>query len=270
MQLETKKATSGKKTQRRRRGIYVLPNLLTTGALFFGFFAIIQATLGEFEEAAVAILIATVLDGLDGRVARLTNTTSDFGKEYDSLADVISFGLAPALVVFEWAVSDLGKIGWLCAFLYVSATALRLARFNTQSSPNPNYFLGLPCPMAAGFMATWIWVIHTGWAGEIPLLAEMSVVVLLILALSMVSSIPYLSFKNFGMRGRVSFVASILMVFGIALISFDPPKVLFALFLTYLLSGPAMWISGTSLKKNQRVMARAKRDTAKPKSTKPD
>ncbi len=243
----------------------MLPNLLTTGALFFGFFAIIQATQDNFDIAAVAILIATVLDGLDGRVARLTNTTSDFGKEYDSLADVISFGLAPVLVVFEWTVSSLGKIGWLCAFLYVSAAALRLARFNTQSTANPNYFQGLPCPMAAAFLVSWMWVIHTGWGGELALVAEMTTVVVVILALSMVSAIPYLSFKNFGVRGRVPFVTSIIMVFGIALISFDPPRVLFALFLAYLLSGPVMWVSGLPVRKNQRVLARAKRDDSKPK-----
>lgn len=258
MQLETKKTTSGKKNQRKRRGIYVLPNLLTTGALFFGFFAIVQATLDKFEVAAIAILIATVLDGLDGRVARLTNTTSDFGKEYDSLADVISFGLAPVLVVFEWTISGLGKIGWLCAFLYVSATALRLARFNTQSAANSNYFQGLPCPMAAAFLVSWMWVIHTGWGADLAFVAEMTTVVVVILAMSMVSAIPYLSFKNFGVRGRVPFVTSILMVFGIALISFDPPRVLFALFLLYLLSGPAMWISGKPVRKSQRVLARTK------------
>ncbi len=259
MQLETKKSTTGRKSTRRRRGIYVLPNLLTTGALFFGFFAIIQASVDKFEYAAIAILIATVLDGLDGRVARLTKTTSDFGKEYDSLADVISFGLAPALVVFEWSVSSLGKVGWLCAFLYVSATALRLARFNTQSSPNPNYFQGLPCPMAAAFLVGWMWVIETGWEGNIPLVAEMTTAVLFILALGMVSAVPYLSFKNFGVRGRVPFVTSILMVFGIALISFDPPRVLFTLFLIYLLSGPAIWLSKKSVRKNQPALARAKR-----------
>ena len=266
MQIETKKTSTAKKSSRRRRGIYVLPNLLTTGALFFGFFSIIQATLGKFEIAAVAILIATVLDGLDGRVARLTNTTSDFGKEYDSLADVISFGLAPALVVFEWTVSSLGKVGWLCAFLYVSATALRLARFNTQSASNPNYFQGMPCPMAAAFLVTWMWVIHTGWGGDIALVAEMTTVIVVILALSMVSAVPYPSFKNFGVRGRVPFVTSILMVFGITLISFDPPRVLFVLFLAYVLSGPVLWLSGKSGKKPiRRVAAVARRDSKEDK-----
>jgi len=264
VQLETKKSTSGKKSQRKRRGIYILPNLLTTGALFFGFFAIIQANLNHFEIAAVAILIAAVLDGLDGRVARLTDTASDFGKEYDSLADVISFGLAPVLVVFEWVISDLGKAGWLCAFLYVSATALRLARFNTQStSPNSNYFQGLPCPMAAVFLVSWMWVIQAVWDGQITYVAEMTTAIVFILAVSMVSSIPYLSFKNFGLRGRVPFVASIAMVLAIVLISFDPPKVLFVLFLVYVLSGPVMWITGKSARKPRVAMARSKSDANK-------
>ncbi len=262
MQLKNRKTSTGRKVPRRRRGIYVLPNLLTTGALFFGFFGIVQATVDKFEYAVIAILIATVLDGLDGRVARLTNTTSDFGKEYDSLADVISFGLAPALIAIEWSVSSLGKVGWLCAFLYVSATALRLARFNTQSSSNPNYFQGLPCPMAAAFLVSWMWVIETGWENHIPFLAETTTAMLFLLALCMVSAVPYLSFKNFGVQGRVPFIASILMVFGIVLISFDPPRVLFVLFLVYLLSGPAIWLSGKSVVKNHRVLARTKRDSS--------
>ena len=260
MKLESKKTTTTKKYRRRRRGIYVLPNLLTTGALFFGFFSIIQASTGKFEVAAIAILIATVLDGLDGRVARLTNTTSDFGKEYDSLADVISFGLAPVLVVFEWSVSSLGKIGWLCAFLYVSATALRLARFNTHPSPNPEYFQGLPCPMAAAFLVSWMWVVETGWGGDFVLVAELTTLIVAILALCMVSAVPYLSFKNFGVRGRVPFVTSIMMVFGIALISFDPPRVVFVLCLVYLLSGPVIWVTGSSKKKARRGAVTASRD----------
>ncbi len=228
-------------TQRKRRGIYVLPNLLTTGALFFGFFAIIQATVGRFEDAAIAVLIATVLDGLDGRVARLTNTSSDFGKEYDSLSDVICFGLAPALIAFEWTLSGLGKAGWLCAFVYVSATALRLARFNTHSAPDPRYFQGLPCPMSAAFFVLWMWFVISTFGEQYAYLVETTTVILLLLALAMVSAVPYLSFKNFGVKGRVPFITSVLFVLVIALISFDPPKVLFALCLMYLASGPFIW-----------------------------
>ena len=261
MQFETNKSSS-KRSPRRRRGIYVLPNLLTTGALFFGFFSIIQATLGNFEVAAVAILIATVLDGLDGRVARLTKTTSDFGKEYDSLADVISFGLAPALILFEWTVSNLGKIGWLCAFIYVAATALRLARFNTHSATSSKYFQGLPCPIAAAFLVSWMWVVNTGWGGEYPWVAESTTLILGLMALCMVSSIPYLSFKDFGLRGRVPFVTSLLMVFAIVLISFDPPRVLFLLFLAYVASGPVIWLSKTTDSKvsQRRVLAANKKE----------
>ena len=243
MQSEPRKLSEPKNTQRMRRGIYVLPNLFTTGALFFGFFAIIQGILGNYSMAAIAVLIATVLDGLDGRVARLTKTSSDFGKEYDSLSDVVCFGLAPALVVFMWSLSSLGKLGWLCAFLYVSATALRLARFNIHSAPSPDYFQGLPCPMAAAFLITWMWVVDAYFGKEMPFGAELTTGIVVFLALGMVSSIPYLSFKNFGVRGRVPFITAILMVFAIGLISFDPPRVLFFIFFAYVLSGPTIWVA---------------------------
>ena len=260
MQLNQRKISKVQRIQRKRRGIYILPNLLTTGALFFGFFSIIQAALGKFEVAAVAILIATVLDGLDGRVARLTNTSSDFGKEYDSLSDVICFGLAPALVVFDWSLSSLGKVGWLCAFLYVSATALRLARFNTHSAPNPGYFQGLPCPMAAAFLVTWMWVVIATENTQLPYMREITTAIVVILALAMVSAIPFFSFKNIGVKGRIPFVASIAMVFGIALISFDPPRVLFALISLYLVSGPFIWLSKRVKNPSKRV---AKEDELK-------
>jgi len=231
----------------KRRGIYVLPNLLTTGALFFGFFAIIQGIYGNFGYAAIAILIALVLDGLDGRVARLTKTTSDFGKEYDSLSDVICFGLAPALVVFEWSISSLGKIGWLCAFLYVASTALRLARFNTLSAP-PGYFQGMPCPPAAGLLITWMWVMHNAQLGGNSIIVVFTAVLVACLALLMVSSVPFLSFKEFDLKGKIPFVAAIAMVLVIILISFDPPRMLFVAALAYALSGPAMWVYGKSRK----------------------
>ena len=252
-----KKKISKKKRLResRRRGIYVLPNLLTTGALFFGFFSVIQATQQNFSIAAIAILIATVLDGLDGRVARLTNTQSSFGKEYDSLSDVICFGLAPALVVYEWSLQSFGKIGWLCAFLFVSTTALRLARFNTVSTSNPAYFQGLPCPMAAAFLVTWMWVMVSPTPSQLPVQGEISLFLMVVLALLMVSSVPYLSFKNFGVKGRVPFIVSIAIVLAIALISVDPPRVLFAVCLIYLLSGPILWMN-----KNSRKKARSLKD----------
>ena len=227
-----------------------MPNLLTTGALFFGFFAIIQGIVGKFEVAAVAILIATVMDGLDGRVARLTNTSSDFGKEYDSLSDVICFGLAPALIAFEWLLHDLGKAGWLCAFVYVAATALRLARFNSQSSPNSVFFQGLPCPMAGALFVSWMWFAISSFENGFPYMLEVTTFILVLLALAMVSAIPFYSFKNFGVKGRVPFITSVLFVLGIALISFDPPKVLFALCLIYFVSGPALAVD-KFLKRNR-------------------
>ncbi len=224
-----------------RKGIYILPNLFTTGGLFFGFYAIVQATKGDFENAAAAIFVAMIMDGLDGRVARLTNTTSDFGKEYDSLVDVISFGLTPALVMYEWALRGNGKLGWLSAFLYVAATALRLARFNTQETADKRYFQGLPCPAAAAFMGAWVWALDSSGLQDLGT-GPLSLLVTVALALAMVSNLPYKSFKDFDLKGRVPFVALILLVLVFVLISSDPPRVLFALFLSYALSGPALWL----------------------------
>ena len=225
---------------RRRRGIYVLPSLVTTASLFVAFYAIVQATLGRFEYAAVAIFVSMVLDGLDGRIARWTNTASDFGKEYDSLVDVISFGLTPALVMFEWSLDSQGKVGWLSAFLYVACTALRLARFNSAEVKDKRYFQGLPCPAAAAFVAGWVWVCND-LELEGPAIAAVSVVVIISSALAMVSNLPYKSFKDFDPKNRVPFVALVLIIVPFVLISFDPPSVLFLLFLVYLLSGPWVW-----------------------------
>ncbi|NIP88150.1 MAG: CDP-diacylglycerol--serine O-phosphatidyltransferase, partial [Gammaproteobacteria bacterium] len=224
-----------------RKGIYILPNLFTTAGLFFGFYAIVQASKGDFENAAVAIFVAMIMDGLDGRVARLTGTTSDFGKEYDSLVDVISFGLTPALVMYEWALSGNGKLGWLSAFLYVAATALRLARFNTQQTADKRYFQGLPCPAAAAFMAAWVWALDSSGLQDLGT-GPLSLLVTVALALAMVSNLPYKSFKDFDLKGRVPFVALILLVLVFVLISSDPPRVLFALFLSYTVSGPVLWL----------------------------
>jgi CDP-diacylglycerol--serine O-phosphatidyltransferase len=222
-----------------RRGIYILPNLFTTAALFAGFYAIVQAMNGQFEYAPIAIFIAMVMDGLDGRVARWTHTESDFGAEYDSLADMVSFGLAPALVMYEWALSGLGKLGWLAAFLYAAAAALRLARFNTQiGTVDKRYFVGLPSPSAAALTAGLVWVLHAtyGVPGK-----EVSFIALgftVFAALAMVSNIRYYSFKNLNVKDRVSFVAIIAVVLVFVLVSLDPPQVLFLIFLAYGLSGP--------------------------------
>ncbi len=228
----------------RHRGIYLLPNLFTTAALFAGFYAIIAAMRGEFENAAVAIFLAMVLDGLDGRIARLTNTSSKFGGEYDSLADMVSFGVAPALVMFSWALGGLGKFGWSAAFIYVACAALRLARFNTQiETADSNYFTGLASPAAAGIMASTVWVCHDlGWVGN-ALPWEMSVLVGLLTAMVgflMIANFPYYSFKGIDLRRRVPFVVMIAVVLIFGLITLDPPSILLAGFLVYALSGPVM------------------------------
>lgn len=226
---------------RSRRGIYVLPNLLTTAALFAAFYGIIQSLVGHFEAAAIAILISMVLDGLDGRVARMTNTVSDFGKEYDSLVDVIAFGLTPALLLYQWGLKDLGKVGWLIAFFYVAATALRLARFNAQSSKSERYFEGLPCPMAAAVLASGVWTLASYQIkGEVLTVAAM--ILMLLLGLAMVSTLPYRSFKDLDLRNRVPFVAVLVLVGGFILVSFDPPIVLSVLSLAFFVSGPIGWL----------------------------
>jgi CDP-diacylglycerol--serine O-phosphatidyltransferase len=221
-----------------RKGIYILPNLFTTAALFAGFYAIVQAMNGQFEYAPIAIFIAMIMDGLDGRVARWTHTESDFGVQYDSLSDMVSFGLAPALVMYEWALSGLGKLGWLAAFLYAAAAALRLARFNVQTGGDSRYFTGLPSPSAAALIAGLVWVLHTtyGVPGK-----EVSFIALgftVFAALSMVSNIRYHSFKHLNVKNRVPFVVVIAVVLIFVLVSLDPPQVLFIGFLVYSLSGP--------------------------------
>jgi CDP-diacylglycerol--serine O-phosphatidyltransferase len=228
----------------RRQGIYLLPNLFTTGALFAGFYAIIAAMRGDFESAPIAILFALVFDGLDGRVARLTNTSSKFGAEYDSLSDMVSFGVAPALVVFSWALGDLGKFGWSAAFIYVACAALRLARFNTQiDTADKNYFTGLASPAAATIIASIVWVCHDlGWVGE-ALPTELAVVVGLLTAtvgFLMISNFPYYSFKGIDFHRRVPFVVMIAVVVIFGLVTLDPPSILLAAFLAYAASGPVM------------------------------
>jgi CDP-diacylglycerol---serine O-phosphatidyltransferase len=226
-------------TTKRRRGIYLLPNLFTTAGLFAGYYAIIAATKGRFEPAAIAIFVAMVMDSLDGRIARLTNTQSDFGKEYDSLSDMIAFGLAPALVMYEWALSDLGKIGWLATFIYAAGAALRLARFNVQHAViNKRYFQGLASPAAAGVLGGMVWVGDDFGLQRAAIIPALTAILTVLVALLMVSNIRYRSFKDLDLRGRVPFVAVLLLVLIFAFISIDPPQVLFALFFGYALSGP--------------------------------
>lgn len=224
--------------KKRRRGIYLLPNLFTTGCLFAGFYAIVAAMTDRFEPAAIAIFIAMIMDGLDGRVARLTNTQSAFGAEYDSLADMISFGLAPALVMFVWALSDLGKLGWLAAFVYTAGTALRLARFNTQvGRADKRYFQGLASPAAAAVMAGLVWV-GAGYGLEGRVIAIVALVVTVFMGLLMVSNVRYRSFKDLDLKGRVPFVALLVIVLVFVLVSIDPPQVLLGIFALYAISGP--------------------------------
>ncbi|OIP08052.1 MAG: CDP-diacylglycerol--serine O-phosphatidyltransferase [Rhodocyclales bacterium CG17_big_fil_post_rev_8_21_14_2_50_68_7] len=224
----------------RRRGIYLLPNLFTTGALFAGFYAIVQAMNGRFEAAAVAIFIAMVFDGLDGRVARLTHTQSAFGAEYDSLSDMISFGAAPALVVYEWALKGMGKLGWIAAFIYCVGAALRLARFNTNLGIiDKRFFQGLPSPAAAALVAGLVWVtIDNGYTGT--QVRWFACVITIFAGLSMVSNVPFHSFKDINLRRSVPFFVVLALVMGFVLVSSYPPGVLFALFLCYALSGYAI------------------------------
>ncbi|WP_192036004.1 CDP-diacylglycerol--serine O-phosphatidyltransferase [Halomonas sp. YLGW01] len=224
----------------RRRGIYLLPNLFTTSALFSGFFAVVAGINGDFSAAAIAIFIAMVLDGLDGRVARMTNTQSAFGAEYDSLADMISFGMAPALVAFTWILQDIGKIGWVVAFLYVACAALRLARFNVQiGSTDKKWFIGLPSPSAAALVAASVWTFHSFDANAFAFKLLMLVVVAAAGVL-MVSNIRYYSFKDVDLKGPVPFVMLLAIVLGFVVISVEPAVMLLLLFAVYVASGPVL------------------------------
>lgn len=222
----------------RQRGIYLLPNLFTTAALFAGFYAIVAAMKGHYEHAAIAIFVAAFADGLDGRIARLTNTQTPFGAQYDSLSDMVAFGLAPALVLYSWSLFALGKLGWVAAFVYTAATALRLARFNVRVDDS-HYFQGLPCPAAAGLVASLIWM---GAIYKVPgvKIALLLGVVAIILGLLMVSSTRYYSFKSIDFRGKVPFFVAVFMVFIVAVIAIEPAEVFFTMIFCYILSGPVM------------------------------
>lgn len=236
----------------RRRGIYLLPNLFTTGALFSGFYAITSAMNGQFEVAAIAIFIAMVLDGLDGRVARLTNTQSAFGAEYDSMADMISFGAAPALVMYAWSLSVLGKAGWVAAFVHAAGAALRLARFNTQlATQDKRYFQGLPSPSAAAIPAGFIWV---AVKYDIPLesIQYIGLGMAVCTGLLMVSNFRYYSFKDIDLHGRVSFLWAILVVLVFGLLYTNPPLVLFTIFTLYALSGPILTLGRRRRMRSER------------------
>lgn len=222
----------------QRKGIYLLPNAFTTAALFAGFFAIVQGMNHQFELAAQAIFVAMVLDGLDGRVARLTHTQSTFGAEYDSLSDMVSFGVAPALVVYEWALKGLGKYGWLAAFIYCAGAALRLARFNTQLSvSSKRWFVGLPSPSAAALVAGMVWVIQGSYQIEGSHIAWLAWCMTLFAGLSMVSNVPFYSFKDINVRRSVPFWAALIILLIFVIVSLDHSRVLWTFFLGYACSG---------------------------------
>lgn len=223
----------------RRKGIYLLPNLLTTGGLFAGFYAITAAMNNRFEAAAIAIFVAMLMDALDGRVARMTNTQSDFGAEYDSLADMVSFGIAPALVIYEWSLHGLGKPGFFAAFVYTGCAALRLARFNTQvGKVDKRYFQGLASPSAAAVVAGMVWLGDNRGITGVDLKIQ-SLVITFVVGVLMVSNFRYHSFKDFDLKGRVPFMTVVAIVLVFAFIYIHPPSVLFTIFLLYTLSGPA-------------------------------
>lgn len=225
---------------KRPRGIYLLPNLFTTAALFAGFYAIVSAMKGYFDVAAIAVFIAMVADGLDGRVARMTNTQTAFGAEYDSLSDMVAFAVAPALLVYSWSLSHLGKFGWLVAFLYTAATALRLARFNTQAhDADKRYFQGLPCPSAAAVVVGMVWL-GSDYNATGMLVAISAAVITFLMGALMISHVRYYSFKQIDWKGKVPFFALVLITLIIAGVAIAPPYVLFIVFLGYAFSGPVM------------------------------
>ena len=236
----------------RRRGVYLLPNLFTTAALFAGFYAVVASMHHDFDLAAIAIFVAMVLDGLDGRVARMTNTQSEFGAEYDSMSDMVSFGIAPALVSYNWALEGLGKIGWLAAFIYTAGAALRLARFNTQIGiADKRFFQGLASPAAAAIVAGMVWLgndlginpslpdFEQSYSPWVPIFAAVLTVAA---GLLMVSNFKYHSFKQFDWRGRVPFVVILVVVLAFVIIATNPALVLFLGFLVYAASGPIVTI----------------------------
>jgi len=223
--------------RKRRKGIYILPNLFTLGGLFGGFYAIVMAMNGRFDLAAIGVFSAMVLDSLDGRVARMTNTQSAFGEQMDSLSDMVSFGAAPALIAYEWALKGLGRWGWIAAFVYCACAALRLARFNVNTGVvDKRYFQGLPSPAAAALVTGFIWIMtELDVAG--PAVAWPMFVLALYAGLTMVSNVPFYSFKDVHMKKSVPFVVIVLIALGIAVVNIHPPVVLFGVFVVYGLSG---------------------------------
>jgi CDP-diacylglycerol--serine O-phosphatidyltransferase len=241
MESEPAKVTElDQERPKRGRGIYLLPNLFTTAALFAGFYAVLAAMNGQFEKAAIAIFLAMILDGLDGRVARMTNTQTAFGAEYDSLSDMVAFGLAPSLVMYEWSLSSLGKLGWMAAFIYTAGAALRLARFNSRlDTADKRFFTGLPSPSAAAILAGFVWVaVDNAVPGQD--LAWLALVLTAGAGLLMVSNILFHSFKQIDFKGKVPFFGIVAVMLAFAVILSEPALVLFVIFLAYTISGPVL------------------------------
>lgn len=231
---------SQKKPSKRHRGIYLLPNLFTTGAMFAGFYSIISAINGHFETAAISIFVAMILDGLDGRVARMTNTQSEFGVQYDSLSDMVSFGVAPGLIMYLWAFESLGKLGVFAAFVHTAGGALRLARFNTQVEvADKRYFQGLPSPAAAAILAGGLWL-SIEYNYSIDSIKYIALVLTTCTGLLMVSNFRYSSFKEIDLKGKVPFVVAISVMLGIGFVVTQASSMLFLLFLGYAISGPVL------------------------------
>lgn len=250
-----------KNSSRFGKGIYLLPNLFTTAGFFAGFFAIVSAMNSRFEAAAVAIFVAMIMDGIDGRVARMTNTQSAFGAEYDSMADLVSFGVAPALMVYVWALKDLGNLGWLASFVFAVSAALRLARFNTQvATADKRYFQGLASPSAAAVIAGMIWTATEYDISPGPwniVIAGITVAT----GILMVSNFRYSSFKELNWKGRVPFITLLLFVVVFVLVAYDPPIVLFGAFVLYALSGPFLTVKELSNVRRRRYQGQSNADS---------
>ena len=248
--------------RQNKRGIFILPSIITTFALFAGFYSIVASINGDYTLAAISIMVAMLWDALDGRVARLTNTQSAFGAEYDSLSDLVSFGVAPALLVYEWSLSDLGRIGWLAAFIYLTCAALRLARFNTQvATADKRYFQGLPSPAAAGVIASMIWLKFWNFEyfdiGVVSFSYYTGIAITILCGLLMVSNVRYFSFKEFDSKNKASFRFLLLTVLSLILLLYKPNIILFTGFFIYMLSGPIITIIGLYRKRNQKKQVKS-------------
>lgn len=238
-------------------GIYLLPNLLTTASLFAAFYSIVASLKGQYEIAAIAIFIGMIADGLDGRIARLTNTQSAFGAEYDSLSDMVTFGVAPSLLLYSWSLQGLGKFGWLVAFLYTAAVALRLARFNTQlETADKRYFQGLACPPAAGVVSAFCWLCNQNEWTHVSV-SIIAAILATVIAILMVSNIRYYSFKELDFKGKIPFLHVLLIVIFFVAIAANPSVVLFIGGLIYALSGPLQTLIALQRVRRQRRQAAA-------------